>query len=152
MLIHSHDKLYSGGPTEISLKRYNMMSGAEELEVEVVTAAHEERDEEETQGQGWLEGDMFPLNSEHLNSTRLKQIGEALGVSPSATRSQLKLMIEGKLTEIGHNPCNVQVIISGDCGSGKTMICLMNDEGIIKRVDSMAMYVIKESCEQSSTL
>ena len=51
---------------------------------------------------------------------RLKQIGEALGVSPSlATRSQLKLMIEGKLTDMGYDPCNVQVTIS-DYESDKT--------------------------------
>ena len=75
---------------------------------------------------------MLPLNSKCLNSMRLKQIREALGVSPSlATCSQLKLMIEGKLTDMGYGPCNVQVIIS-DCGSDKTMIYSVDNKGVIK--------------------
>ena len=75
-----------------------------------------------------------------------------MGISPSATHSQLKLMIrEGKLTEMGHDPSNVQVIISDGDESGIT-ICLVDDEGVIKRIDSVATHVIEESHEPSSAL
>ena len=158
--VRSHKQYYSGGPTEIEVQK-DVMNRVQESNTETDNAAFEGQDEmrdevtseeEDTQSQEWPEGDTFPLNSKRLNSTRLKQIGEALGVSPSlATRSQLKLMIEGKLTDMGYDPCNVQVIIS-DCESDKTMIYLVNDEGVIKRIDSVATHVIEESREQNSAL
>ena len=130
------------------------MNRIQEPNAETENAAHEGQEdevrdevtsEEEMQSQEWPEGDTFPLNSKRLNSMRLKQIGEALGVSPSlATRSQLKLMIEGKLTDMGYDSCNVQVIIS-DCESDKTMIYLVDNEGVIKQIDSVATHVIEES-------
>ena len=124
----------------------------EQPDAEAGPAACKEQGEEETWSQEWPERDAFLLYSKHLNSTRLKQIGEALGVSPSATHSQLKLLIEGKLTDMGYDPCNVQVIISDDCESDNTMIYLVNDEGVIKRIDSMATHVSEESREQNSAL
>ena len=48
----------------------------------------------------------------------LHQIREALGVplSSSATNAKLKLMVEGRLMEMGYDPSNVQVIgTNGSC-------------------------------------
>ena len=57
----------------------------------------------------WPEGDMIPLNARCLTKPMLRQIGEALGVpsSSSATCAELKLMVEGKLTELGYDPSNI---------------------------------------------
>jgi len=56
---------------------------------------------------------MIPLNTRHSTKPMLIQIGEGLGVSSSssATCAELKLLVEGKLTELGYDPSNVQVIL-----------------------------------------
>ena len=46
--------------------------------------------------------------------------------------------------EMGHDLSNVQVIISNDDESSK-IICLFNDEGVVKHIGNMVMHVIGES-------
>ena len=83
---------------------------------------------------------MIPLNARRLTKTMLRQIGKALGVpsSSSATCAELKLMVEGKLTELGYDPLNVQVILSDEINGA---MFLVNDEGIIKCVKNVATNV-----------
>ena len=107
------------------------MNLGEEPNVATFTEDQTDREMLGQDPQEWPEGDTFPLNSKCFTLWRLKQIGEGLGISPSATHSQLKLMIEGKLMEMGHDPSNVQVILSDGDESGIT-ICLVDDEGVIK--------------------
>ena len=80
----------------------------------------------------------------------LHQIGEALGVpsSSSATNAELKLMVEGRLTEMEYDPANVQVIVSDDTNEP---MYLVNDEGIIKRVESMATHMTQTSRDDESS-
>jgi len=54
-------------------------------------------------------------------------------------------MIEEKLMKMGHDPSNVQVIISDDDERNKTIVCWVNDA--IKQIDSMPTHVIEESRE-----
>ena len=74
----------------------------------------------------------------------LRQIGEALDVpsSSSATNAELKLMVEGRLTEMGYDPANVQIIVSDDINEP---MYLINDEGVIKRVESMGTHATQRS-------
>ena len=90
----------------------------------------------------WPEGDPIPLNARRLTLSMLCQIGEALGVpsSSSATNAELKLMMEGRLTEMGYDLANVQVIVSDNTNEP---MYLVNDEGIIKRVESVAIWHAK---------
>jgi len=70
----------------------------------------------------------------------LRQIGEVLGVpsSSSATCAELKLMVEGKLTELGYDPSNIQVILSDEVNGA---MFLVNDEDAIKCVKHAAAHV-----------
>jgi len=54
------------------------------------------------------------LNSARLTAGQLRSVGEALGVSTSGSVSDLRLVIEGKITEHGRNPRNVQVSLPKD--------------------------------------
>ena len=42
-------------------------------------------------------------------------------------------MIEGKLSEMGHDPRNVQVVVQGDCDNSP--LYLVSDVGIIKSIE-----------------
>ena len=55
----------------------------------------------------------IPLNARRLTLSVLRQIGEALALS--ATNAELKLMVEGRLTEMGYDPANVQVTLMNQC-------------------------------------
>ena len=92
----------------------------------------------------WPEGEMIFINARRLMKPMLRQIGEALGMPPSstATCAQLKLMVEGKLTDLGYDPANVQVILSD--GLNGTMY-LVNNEGVIKCVKNVAAHVVDDS-------
>jgi len=50
----------------------------------------------------WPERDLIPLNARRLTKLMLRQIGEGLGVpsSSSALCAELRLMVEGKLTDL----------------------------------------------------
>ena len=54
---------------------------------------------------------IVPLNSRQLTGTLLKQLAAELGVPTSASYDDLRLMISGKLEEVGREPMNVQVVL-----------------------------------------
>ena len=53
-----------------------------------------------------------PLNSTRITAGQLRSLGTALGVPVSGNVSDLRLMIEGQITEGGRDPRNVQVLLS----------------------------------------
>ena len=53
-----------------------------------------------------------------------------------------RLIVEGKLTELGHEPIGVQVVLSDDEDS-----IIDNEMGIIKRIDMTAHVTRDESCD-----
>ena len=59
-------------------------------------------------------------------------------------------MVEWKPTDMGYNTCNIQVIVTDE--SEMALIYLVNDEGVIKQIKSVAMHMINESREQNSAL
>ena len=144
----SNGRDYSGGPTEIRSASL-VMSTPSSSETSSTTASLQQEisalDNEE-----WPEGDPIPLNARRVTLSILRQIGEALGVpsSSSATNAELKLMVEGRLTEMGYDPANVQVIVSDDINEP---MYLVNDEGVIKRVESVATHVTQTSRDDESS-
>ena len=52
-----------------------------------------------------------PLNSTRITAGQLRSLGTALGVPVSGNVSDLRLMIEGQITEGGRDPRNVQVLL-----------------------------------------
>ena len=54
----------------------------------------------------------MPLNSTCITAGQLRSLGAALGIPALSTVSDLRLMIEGKITEGGNDSRNVQVLSS----------------------------------------
>ena len=55
---------------------------------------------------------MLPLTSKRLTAVHLRRLAQVLEIPASAMIEDTRLMIDGKLTEIGKEPQNVQVIIA----------------------------------------
>ena len=56
-------------------------------------------------------GRPLPLNSKRLTGVLLKQLARGLEISTSASGNELRLVIEGKLRDQGHEPQNVQAVL-----------------------------------------
>ena len=57
-------------------------------------------------------GKVYPLNSKRLKLRHIQHLASALNLSTTATRSDLEVMIDGKLAETSHDTTSVQVIIA----------------------------------------
>ena len=53
----------------------------------------------------------IPLNSMRITAGQLRRLGLALGITVSGSIRDQRLLVEGKLNEEGHDPCNVLVVI-----------------------------------------
>ena len=62
--------------------------------------------------------------------------------------TEIRLIVEGKLTELGHESIGVQVVLSD---SEKSVLYLVNEGGIIKRVEMTAHVTSNESCEPGAS-
>ena len=52
----------------------------------------------------------LPLNSTRITAGQVRRLGLALGISVSDSINDQRLMVEGKLGDEGHDPCNFQVV------------------------------------------
>ena len=52
----------------------------------------------------------LPLNSSCITAGQLRRLSTALGLTSSDSIDDLRLVIESKITELGREPCNVQVL------------------------------------------
>jgi len=86
--------------------------------------------EQSSEGIGEPRGKALPLNSKCLTTAQLQRIARGLEVHTTARGDELHQMVEGKLTEMGKEPRNVQVIISG-----AKRLSLRDDNGIFLEVD-----------------
>ena len=56
----------------------------------------------------------LPLNSRRLTAARLRQLARGMDLPTTATIEDLRQIIDGKVTEMGHEPRNVQVQLHPD--------------------------------------
>ena len=98
-------------------------------------------------GDEWPTGMTLPLNSKRLNLNKWQAIAESLGLSTNATLTETCLIVEDKLTELGHDPIGVQVVLSD---SEDSVLYLVYEEGIIKRID-MTTHMIRDESRESGT-
>ena len=86
--------------------------------------------EQSSEGIGEPRGKALPLNSKCLTTAQLQRIARGLEVHTTARGDELHQMVDGKLTEMGKEPRNVQVIILG-----VEHLSLRDDYGIFLEVD-----------------
>ena len=91
----------------------------------------------------------MPLNSKQNTVSRLCRVA---AVSANASVTNTRLMIAGKLSEMGHDPRNVQVVAQGDCGDSP--LYLVSDVGIIKSIEKAPRVsdVTAKSCDTVESL
>ena len=53
----------------------------------------------------------YPLNSKRLKLRHIQHLASALNLPTTATRSDLEVMISGKISEISHDATSIQVVI-----------------------------------------
>ena len=68
-----------------------------------------------------VRGRVFPLNSRRLTKAHLQALAQRLELSPTAEAGELRLMIEGKLWEMGKDLMSV-------CNEAEPPQYLLNDE------------------------
>ena len=52
----------------------------------------------------------LPLNSSRITAGQLRQLSMTFGLTSSGSIDDMRLIIEGKINELGREPCNVQVL------------------------------------------
>ena len=78
----------------------------------------------------------FPLNSRRLTSPHLKCITKAVGLPTTGTVDETRVTIDRKLTEMGRDPRNVQVIVVRD-PRGQETLSLRDVEGVFIDVGTL---------------
>ena len=91
----------------------------------------------------WPTRTTLPLNSKRLNLLKWRVIAASLELSTDARLAETHLIVEGKLTELGHEPIGVQVILND---TDETLY-LVDKEGIIKTVNLSGHVIVDESCD-----
>ena len=80
----------------------------------------------------WLTEMMVPLSSKHLNLSKWRSIAALFDLSTEAALAETRLIVEGRLTELGHDPFGIQVVLS-DSDNDESVLYLVNEGGIIKK-------------------
>ena len=74
-------------------------------------------------------GRPFPLNSKRLTSVYVATIARAMELPTKGSVAETRQMIEGKLSDIGREPANVQVVIEGG-QDGAEHVSLVDVSGV----------------------
>ena len=71
-----------------------------------------------------------PLNSRRLSAYNLKRIAQALDVPSTSSADKIRVLVDGKLTELNNEPRNVRVWLQAS-----NAIKLVNADGVFLRID-----------------
>ena len=86
-------------------------------------------DSDSDEGDSLPDGVTLPLNSKKLVISQLRRLATSLEISAEGSASTLRQVIDGKLIELGHEPRNIQVVVS----NVDSKLYLVNDSGIITK-------------------
>ena len=92
---------------------------------------------------------LLPLNSWRLSLAWMQQLADGLGVNTKATLADLRLLIEGKVEQLDHEPRNVQVKVQQM--SEGAHLSLQDVQGEFLHVEPPEKVVVEDSEEQSSS-
>ena len=67
------------------------------------------------------------LNSTRITAGQLRWLDLTLGISVLGSINDQRLMVKGKLSDEGHNPCNIQVVFAEY--SSEAAFVLLDEEG-----------------------
>ena len=114
----------------------------------------EEREESHVDS-GIPEGRVLPLNSRRLVAEYVKAIAMNMGLPTRASTDEVRQMVEGKLSENGHEPHNVQVVIQepeeGTESEHLVHLFLVDEAGVFKEIETEREHVRREATDSSAT-
>ena len=88
----------------------------------------------------------LPLNSKRVTANNVKRIARALDVPSEAMLDEVRLLIEGKVQELGHEPRNTQVMVE-ETERG-TKLTLLDHGGVFVTVEPQEPPVTADSSEE----
>ena len=80
-------------------------------------------------------GRPLPLNSRRLTAVHLQLLARRLELPMSASAEETRLIIDGKLSEIGREPWNVQVVIAEPEVGGAECLWLQDKTGVFLQAE-----------------
>ena len=90
---------------------------------------------EEARGVAKTRGLPIPFSSRRMKTEWLKKVVGELGAPVTAAAIDLRLMVEGKLTEMGKQPTNVQAQREECEEKGNPILSLLDEGGIILQIE-----------------
>ena len=73
----------------------------------------------------------LPLNSKRLLAAHVRQLARTLELPTTASANEIRQMIDGKLTEMGREPPNVQVVVQRELGGTlRARLYLQDESGV----------------------
>ena len=80
-------------------------------------------------------GRPLPLNSRRMTAVHLQRLARRLGLPTSASTEETRQIIDGKLSEMGREPRNVQVVIAEPEVGGAECLWLQDETGVFLRAE-----------------
>ena len=71
----------------------------------------------------------LPLNSKRLLAAHVRQLARTLELPTTVSANEIRQMIDGKLTEMGREPPNVQVVVQRELGETLRAWLYLQDKG-----------------------
>ena len=93
-------------------------------------------------------GTVMPINSKRLTKTYLSRIAEKLELATKASAEETRQIIEGKLIEMGREPCNVQIEL--ELREDKGLILLRDADGVFLEVEPHVQEPLKSDSGSES--
>ena len=94
----------------------------------------------------------MPLNSLRITAGQLRRLGKVLGLTSSGSIDDQRLMVEGKISEMGHKPYNVQIVFEEYSSDASFQLC---DEGgkflMVPSVDADHSYKGDEPYKETAS-
>ena len=77
-----------------------------------------------------LQGRPLPLSSKRLTAVHVRQLAQTIELPTTTSPTDIRQMIKGKLTEMGHKPPTVQVIVQREIGGAQAHLYLQDESGV----------------------
>ena len=104
------------------------------------------------------EGRVLPLNSRRLKAEYIKAIASNMDLPTRASIDEVRQVIEGKLSESGREPRNVQVVIQepkegteSDAHTPSVRLFLLNEGGVFQEIETERGHAQMEASDEAAT-
>ena len=95
-------------------------------------------------------GRPLPLNSRRMKAVNLQRLARRLGLPTSASAEETRQIIDGKLSEMGREPRNVQVVIAEPEVGGAECLWLQDETGVFLRAELDSEPDLRDGEEHSN--